>query len=147
MSTTVNQWCQLLRLQQREIMALKSAVHDLQAKASCGNGSHGGESYSSPAVIGQPEEAVLITSNQNSEHPTPLQSQSNLTRLQQTIINLTNLTLTSFTPHQNLKLSHSGGLFQSPEETTASSGVTSAHSVPNLSQTVTSKLMTWCGNK
>ncbi|XP_021930575.1 uncharacterized protein LOC110835048 isoform X3 [Zootermopsis nevadensis] len=133
--TTVNQCCQLLWLQQREIMALRSAVHALQEKTSCGNGSHGGESYSSPAVIGQPEEAILIASTQNSAHPTPHQSQSNLTRLQQTI---TNPNLTSFTPHQNLKLSYSGGLFQSPEEMTASSGVTSAHSLPNLSQTTTS---------
>lgn len=107
----------------------------LQEKASCGNCSRGGESYSSPAVIGQPEEAILITSNQNSAHPTPHQSQSNLTRLQQTV---PNPNLSSFTPHQNLKLSYSGGLFQSPEEMTGSSGVTSAQSLPNLSQTTTS---------
>ena len=46
--------------------------------------------------------------------------------------------MSSFTPHQNLKLSYSGGLFQSPEDLTGSSGVTSAHSLPNLSQVTTS---------
>lgn len=126
------QFCENCRLYMYICISLPS---QLQEKVSCGNGSHGGESYSSPAVIGQPEEAVLITSNQNSAHATPHQSQSNLTRLQQTI---TNPNLTSFTPHQNLKLSYSGGLFQSPKEMTASSGVTSAHSLPNLSQTTTS---------
>ncbi|XP_069679370.1 pericentriolar material 1 protein-like isoform X2 [Periplaneta americana] len=133
--TTVNQCCHLLWLQQREIMALRSAVHALQDKTPCGNGSHEGESYSPPIVIGQPEETVLITSNQNSAHPTPHQSQSNLTRIQQSAANPS---LTSFSPHQNLKLSYSGGLFQSPEELTGSSGVTSAHSLPNLSQATTS---------
>ena len=107
----------------------------LQEKASSGSGTHGGETYTSPTVIGQPEEAVLITSNQNSVHPTPHQSHSNLTRLQQST---TTPSLTTITPHQNLKLSYSGGLFQSPEEVTGSSGVTSAHSLPNLSQRTTS---------
>ncbi|XP_023701628.1 uncharacterized protein LOC111861362 isoform X4 [Cryptotermes secundus] len=130
--TTVTQCCQLLWLQQREMVALRSAVQALQEKASHGNGSRGAEGYSSPVMIGQSEEAVLVTSNQNSARPTPHQSQSNLTRLQQPT---TGPTMTSFTPYQNLKPSYSGGLFQSPEEMTASSGVTSAHSLPNLSQT------------
>jgi hypothetical protein len=107
----------------------------LQEKASCGNGTHGCESYASPIVIGQPEEAILVSSSQNSVHPTPNQSHSNLTRIQQTT---TTPGLTTITPHQNLKLSYSEGLFQSPEEMTGSSGVTSAHSLPNLSQTTTS---------
>jgi hypothetical protein len=86
-------------------------------------------------VIGQSEEATIITSSRNSARPTSQQSQSNLTRLQQPTAGPA---MTSFTPHQNLKPSYSGGLFQSPEEMTASSGVTSAHSLPNLSQTTTS---------
>jgi len=89
----------------------------------------------SPTVIGQPEEAVLFTFNQNSVHPTPHQSYSNLTRLQQST---TTPSLTTITTHQNLKLSYSGDLFQSPEEVTGSSGVMSAHSLPDLSQRTTS---------
>lgn len=118
-----------------EVIYSISLHSQLQEKASCENGTQGGETYASPIVIGQPEEAILITSNQNSVRPTPHQSHSNLTRLQQTT---TTPSLTTITPHQNLKLSYSGGLFPSPEEMTGSSGVTSAHSLPNLSQTTTS---------
>ncbi|KAJ9594936.1 hypothetical protein L9F63_013752, partial [Diploptera punctata] len=130
--TTVNQCCHLLWLQQREIMALRAAIHSVSDSSIYFVSNQSTDASCSSSAI-TPTDKILrpmcATSN-----TTPIPN-PNLTRLQQTA---TNPSITTFTPHQNLKLSYSGGLFQSPEDLTGSSGVTSAHSLPNLSQVTTS---------
>nr|CAD7407125.1 unnamed protein product [Timema poppensis] len=122
--TTLNQCCHLLWLQQRELASLRASVHALQDKAVRSR-----EVPPTPGGIGHPGEAIIITSNENSAHPSPHQSQSNLGSTHQ------QFHPTNCNPalHPNLKMSYSGGLYMSPADGAA--GVTSAQSLPNLAHT------------
>nr|CAD7194802.1 unnamed protein product [Timema douglasi] len=124
--TTLNQCCHLLWLQQRELASLRASVHALQDKAVRSR-----EVPPTPGGIGHPGEAIIITSNENSAHPSPHQSQSNLGSTHQ------QFHPTNCNPalHPNLKMSYSGGLYMSPADGAA--GVTSAQSLPNLAHTTT----------
>ncbi|CAG2058579.1 unnamed protein product, partial [Timema podura] len=124
--TTLNQCCHLLWLQQRELASLRASVHALQDKAVRSR-----EVPPTPGVIGHPGEAIIVTSNENSAHPSPHQSQSNLGPTHQ------QFHPTNCNPalHPNLKMSYSGGLYMSPAD--GATGVTSAQSLPNLAHTTT----------
>ncbi|XP_066995794.2 pericentriolar material 1 protein isoform X2 [Anabrus simplex] len=117
--TTMNQISYILWLQQRDLTSLRSTVTSLQEKA------HHSEENTSPSTNAtiHPEEPLLMPAHNSSLHP------FNRFSMDHANTNASNHS------HQPLKVSYSGGLFQQHETLPGSSGVTSAHSLPNLAPT------------